>query len=171
MVAGTVLTILAFIFVIVVLIIISAVVAPIRELAWRRSVLDDQGVIAALVSTFNLIRQNLKDVVIVWLLMFGVGLVWFFIALIVVLPIALIGAALVGGIPAVLVYIISGSLVGAAIAGIPLALLVLIVVTSAGGGLYLIFQSGVWTLAYLDLQSLTLIKGQDNEAHSSNSSG
>jgi hypothetical protein len=162
-VVGVVLTVLAVLFVILVLIIIGAIISPIQELAWRRSVLDDQGVIDALVSTFHLIRHNLKDVLIVWLLMFGLGLAWVFVALIVVLPVALIGAILVGGIPAGLVYIVSNSLMGAAIAGIPLALFVLIMVTSAGGGLYLIFQSTVWTLAYLDLQDSQVIKGPDEE--------
>ena len=86
--------------------------------------------------------------------MLGVGFAWVFVALIVILPISLVAAALVGGIPAALVYFISNSWIGAVIAGVPLALLALILVSSAGAGLYLIFRSSVWTLTYLEVRGL-----------------
>jgi hypothetical protein len=151
-VLSIILTIFACIFVFILLIIVWVIIAPIQELAWRRIALDQRGVIDGLREAVTLIRQRLKDVAIIWLLMFGVGLVWGVIALIVVLPVALIAAALLGGIPAGLVYLISRSGWGAAIAGVPLALLTLIVVSSAANGLYLIYQSAVWTLTYLELE-------------------
>ncbi len=52
------------------------------------------------------------------------------------------------------VYLISGSFLGAAIAGVPLAILAMLLVISFLTGFYLIFQSSVWTLAYLDMQTL-----------------
>ncbi|MBE7551577.1 MAG: hypothetical protein HS126_10945 [Anaerolineales bacterium] len=146
------LTVFACIFVFILLIIVGVILAPIQELAWRRIALDQRGVIDGLREAVTLIRQRLKDVAIIWLLMFGVGLVWGIGSLIVVLPVSLIAAALLGGIPAGLVYLISQSGWGAAIAGVPLALLALIVVSSAANGLYLIYQSAVWTLAYLELE-------------------
>jgi hypothetical protein len=99
-----------------------------------------------------LIKRRFKDVLIMWLLMFGIAIGWGIIALIGVLPISLIAAALIGGIPAGLVYLISNSGWGALIAGAPLALLTLIIISSAANGLYLIYQSAVWTLTYLELQ-------------------
>jgi len=167
MVIGVLLAIAGILFAILVLLLISAIVSPFMELAWRRTTLDDQGVIASLGDTLGLIRRNLKDVFVVWLLMFGIGIGWAFVALIVVLPVALIAAVIIGGIPALLVYLISQSFIGAAITGLPLALIVLILISSAGTGLYLVYQSAVWTLAYLEIQALDASSGQADTPASS----
>lgn len=153
MVIGIALTIFAIIMVILLLLIITAVIGPIQELAWRQAVLDQQGPIVSLRESVALIRRRLKDVVIIWLLMFGIGLGWGFVSLIVVLPVALIAAALVGGIPAGLVYLMTNSGLGAAIAGVPMGLLALILVSAAAQALYMVYQSTVWTLTYLNLRS------------------
>jgi hypothetical protein len=151
-VVGVILTIFAVLFVILILILIGAVIAPFRELASRRTVLDREGVVASLRDAIGLVKRRFRDVVIIWLLMLGIGFAWAIIAILVVLPVSLIAAVLLGGIPAGLVYLISRSWLGAAVAGIPLAGLALIIVSSAAGGLYLIFQSTVWTLTYLEVQ-------------------
>jgi hypothetical protein len=152
-VLGVILTIFACILVFILLLIAGVIIAPIQELAWRGIALDQQGVIGSLRQTINLIKQRFKDVAIMWLLMFGVALAWGIVALLVVLPVSLIAAILVGGIPAGLVYLFSQSGWGALIVGAPLALLVLILISSAANGFYLIYQSVAWTLAYLELQN------------------
>ena len=151
-VLGIVLTVFGVLFIILILVLIGAIITPFRELAWRRTVLAGQGVIASLRDAINLVKCRLKDVVIISLLMIGIGMGWVLIALLVVLPVSLIAALLLGGIPAGLVYLVSRSWIGAAIAGIPLAMLALIVVASAATALYLIFHSAVWTLTYLEVQ-------------------
>lgn len=151
-VVGVILTVFGFLFVLLILLVVGAIVGLFQELVRRRVVLDSSGVIASLGETVGLIRRHLKDVFIIWLLMFGVGLVWAIVTFIAVLPVALIAAALLGGIPALLVYLISESWVGAAVAGVPLGVLALILVTSIATGFYLIFRSSVWTLAYLEFQ-------------------
>jgi hypothetical protein len=151
---GIIITIFAVLFVILLLFLINLVIAPFQEIVWRRTVLDQQGVIDSLADAFGLIRRHLKDVVVVWLLMFGIGIGWGIVSLVVVLPVSLIAAVLLGGIPAGLVYLISGSGLGAAIAGVPPALLILILISSVAGGLYLVYQSTVWTLAYLEIQKM-----------------
>jgi len=151
-IVGIIFTVFAFLFVILILILIGAVIAPFRELASRRTVLNRQGVIGSLRDAIGLVKRRFKDVAIIWLLMIGVGFCWAIIALLVVLPVSLIAALLVGGVPAGLVYLVSRSWIGAAVAGVPLAGLALIIVTSAAGGLYLIFRSTVWTLTYLEVQ-------------------
>ncbi len=151
-IAGIILTILAVLLVILILMVIGALIAPFRELAWRRTVLDSQGVLASLKDAIGLVKRRFKDVAVIWLLMIGLGIGWAFIALLVVLPASIIAALLFGGIPAGLVYLISRSWIGAAIAGIPLGLLALIAVSSAAAAFYLIFQSTVWTLTYLEVQ-------------------
>jgi len=151
-VLGIILTIFACIFVFILLIIVGVFIGPIQELAWRRIALDQRGVIDSLRETIDLIKRRFKDIAIMWLLMVGVGLGWGIISLIIVLPVSLLAAALIGGIPAGLVYLISNSGWGALIVGVPLGLITLIVVGSAATGFYLIYQSAVWTLAYLELQ-------------------
>jgi hypothetical protein len=151
---GISLTVLAVLFVILLLVAISAIVTPLLELAWRRTVLAGQGVTASISDTLSLIKRHFKDIFIMWLLLFVVGLGWVIVALLVAL-ISVLAALVVGGLPALLVYLISGSTIGAAVAGVPLALLVIILINSFVTGLYLIFQSAVWTLTYLEIQRRT----------------
>lgn len=149
---GIVLTVFACIFVFILLFIAGVIIPPIQELAWRHIALDHHGVIDSLSLTINLIKRRFKDVVIMWLLMIGVGFGWGIVALVLILPVSLILALLIGGIPAGLVYLIAQSGWAAAIVGAPLGLLAFIVVNSAAHALYLVFQSATWTLTYLDLQ-------------------
>lgn len=151
-VIGITLTIFAVLFVILLLIVIGAVIGPIQELAWRQASLDQDDVMDSLREAIQLLKHRFKDVAIVWLLMLGATIGWGFIALLVVLPVSVIAALLIGGIPAGLVYLISHSGVGAAVTGVPLGLLVLILINTAASGFFLIYQSAVWTLAYLQLQ-------------------
>lgn len=151
-VTGVVLTVAAFLLVILFLLVLNAVITPVMELSWRSTALAQRGVFDSFRSAFSLIRQHLKDVVILWLLLFGVGIAWAILTLVVVLPVSLLAAALAGGIPALVVWLVSNSWLGAAIAGVPLALLALILVMSFATGLYLTFNSSVWTLGYLNMQ-------------------
>lgn len=151
-VVGIALTVVIFLFVILLLILLGVIIMPLMELAWRRAVLADQGVIASLREAIDLVKSRFKDVAIIWLLMIGLGIGWGLVSLVVVLPISLIAALLIGGIPAGLVYLISESWIGAAITGVPLGFLVLILISSIASGFYLIFQSTVWTLTYLEIK-------------------
>jgi len=156
-VISIIITVIAVIFVILVLVVINAVIGPFQELAWRRTVLEQHGVMDSLRESFGLIRQRLKEIVLVWLLMLGIGIGWGIASIFVMLPVVII-AAIVGAIPAGLVYLVAQSWIGAAIAGVPLFLLVLIVLGSAVESVYLVYQSTVWTLAYLDILGLEQAK-------------
>jgi hypothetical protein len=160
---GIIITVFAFIFVILVLVVINAVIAPFQELAWRRTVLEQHGVMDSLRGAFGLIRQRLKEIVLVWLLMLGIGIAWGIVSIFVMFPVFVI-ALIVGGIPAGLAYLIARSWVGAAIAGIPLALLILIVLGSAVESVYLVYQSTVWTLTYIDILGLEQAKPSTDTA-------
>jgi hypothetical protein len=139
--------------VVVVLLIVSVLVVPVLELAWRRTVLDKIGVIASITEIFGIIKRNFKDVLVIWLLMIAIGIGWFFAFLLVILPVALFAALLLGGIPGGLVYLISGSVWGALIAGGVPGIIALILVITFGTGLYLTFRSAVWTLTYLGIDT------------------
>jgi hypothetical protein len=151
-VTAIILTVLAVLFVILLLIVVGAIITPLQELTWRQAVLAKRGVVDSVRSAYLLIRLRLKDVAVVWLLLFGLGLGWVFVALLVVLPVSLLAALVLGGIPGGLVYLLSGSWIGAAVAGGLPALLAIILITSFAGGLFITYQSAVWTLAYLELQ-------------------
>ncbi|MCB0224477.1 MAG: hypothetical protein KDI02_12350 [Anaerolineae bacterium] len=133
------------------LFLISLIIWPIQELAWRQTVLEDKGVLTSLGEAFNLAKRRLKDVFVLCLLLVGIGIGWIFVFLLVILPAALFAALIMGGIPALLVYLFSNSWIGAAVAGGPLAIIALVIVTSFGNGLYLVFQSAIWTLTHLEL--------------------
>ncbi|RME71578.1 MAG: hypothetical protein D6784_14960, partial [Chloroflexi bacterium] len=119
MIAGVLLTILAVLVVFILLVIISAVVKPFQEFSWRQIVLADAGVIDSVKQAFRQVRASVKDVAVLVIIMFGVGLLWGVASLVVILPVALVAAGLIGGIPALLVYVVTGSGLGAAIAGLP----------------------------------------------------
>ncbi len=163
-VAGGIVTALAVLCIVGILALLNfLIIAPFKELAWRWIVLNKRGVISSFSDTYNLIKRCFKDIAIVWLLMFGIAIGWGIVAFIVILPVVLIVAALVGGIPAVLVYFISNSWLGAAVAGIPPALVAIVLISTAANGIYMIFQSSVWTLAYLEIQGPGAIEDQDFE--------
>lgn len=148
---GTILSILTCLVVLPLLIILSVILGPFLELTWRRTVLDQRGVLDSLKDTLQLMLNNKLNVFIVWLLLFAIGIGWAIVTLLILLPVALLAALIVGGIPAGLVYLIAESWIGALIAGGPLALLVMIVVFSFGSGLVLVYDSAVWTLTHLTL--------------------
>jgi hypothetical protein len=144
-------TVFFFIFIILLFIALSAIITPLLELAWRRTVLGEQGVLLSISDTFSLVKRRFKDLFIMWLYLFASGIAWIFVALI-VLFISLLVALIIGGLPALIVYLISKSALGAAVAGGPLALLVLILINGFSSGLYVIFRSAIWTLTYLEVQ-------------------
>jgi hypothetical protein len=150
-VIGGLTTVFAIIFIIFLLIAVGAVVGLLQELAWRRTVLEERGVIESVTTAFALIKRRFKDVFIMWLLMLAISIGWAIVALL-ILFISFLVALIVGGLPALLVYLISESTIGAAVAGIPLALVVIILINSFASGIYLVFHSAAWTLAYLELQ-------------------
>ncbi|MCB0213864.1 MAG: hypothetical protein KDJ52_31270 [Anaerolineae bacterium] len=152
MVAGGIMTVGAVLCVVLILFIVGILIWPLQEVAWRQTVIDNKAVFDSVRDSFSLIKQQLKDVFILCLLMFGLGIAWFFVLFLVVLPVGLIAALILGGIPALLVYLISGSWIGAAVAGGPLAIIALLVVIAFGSGLFMILQSAMWTLAYLEWQ-------------------
>lgn len=151
-IVGVVVAVLAGLSVLLLLFLIGLAVAPLRELAWRGVVVHDRGVWDSLRESFGLIRHRFKDVAVVYLLLIGVGIGWGFVTLMVVLPVTLFSGLVAGGIPALLVYLLSQSGLGAAVAGLPLGLLVMILIGSFASGLYLVYQSAVWTLAYLKIE-------------------
>ena len=91
-----------------VVVVLSIVLHLLRHFFWRACALEDLGVRESLRSGFTLVRENWKNVGLMWLIMIGLGIAWMIvsmIAVIITIPIVLITsvvAALVAAIPGLL---------------------------------------------------------------------
>ncbi|MGQ9683221.1 MAG: DUF7544 domain-containing protein [Anaerolineae bacterium] len=141
------------------LVIVASVAADLlQQFAYRRCVLGGDGVFAAIRHGYHMIRRNLRDAGLTWLILFGVQLV----AGIVLIPVVLIGLALVAG-PAVAAGVASQSWVVALLLAAPLFLL-FIVAISFLSGLLIVFTSTVWTLTYREVLAREQTESEPNAA-------
>jgi len=140
------LELLVILFIIAVALAVSLVTPYIR----RRVVLSTQGVLASLRQGLMLVRVSLLDTGLMWLLIVGVRILQW-IVMIPVLIVVVTLSLVIGGVPAGLVYLVSHSWVAAAIVGVPLFLIALIPPIAFVLGLFEVYLSTSWTLAYRDV--------------------
>ena len=130
------------------------VIAVLSEFWWRAAIIGDQDTITAMRSGWRLVRHNVTDVLVMWLLMLGIGILFALVMFPVVLLIGLITAVVAGG-PGYIIYQATES-IGLALAwGIPVGLIVFILPLVFIGGLYIIFQNSVWNQMYNTLAART----------------
>ncbi len=123
---------------------------------WSREIaLADRGVGEALATGYALARRRLKDMAVLWLLLFAIGLGYGLVFVVVLVAVLLLAAAVGGGI-GLAVHMLTQSVGWAVAAGLPLFLLILFVPTVFIQGLWLVFESAAWTLAY---REITAAKG------------
>lgn len=159
-VVGTVAGIGLVFLTILLLIVIGVTLKLLRRFFWRSCVLEGLTVGEAIRAGYDLVRSNLKDVALMWLIMVGLELGW----TILMIPIALLllfAAALLGGLPALLVgglvsLFVEGALpwILAAAVGAPLFFVTLIAPLVFLGGLFEVYKSTTWTLTYRELRAL-----------------
>jgi len=161
--------ILAFITIFVV-IVLSIVLHLLRNFFWRASVLEDLGVRESFSRGFAMVRENWKDVGLMWLVMIGLGIIWVFasvILFIVSIPLVIVTAViavLVVSVPFLLFAGIfslftSGWLVWIA-AGLFVAPLFIMLAFSPWvllGSWQTVYTSTVWTLTYRELKALPVV--------------
>ena len=168
---GTVSTIGLFFAVVFLAFVIGAALTLLKRFFRRACVLEGLGVAESLRRGWAMVRQNLKDVGLMWLIMIGVNLAWMFV----MVPIGalLFGVGAVLGVgPALLAGKWAGSAFGGAASwilgsavGIPIFLAVVVAPLAFLGGLREVFQSSTWTLTYRELRALQqLDPGQLAEA-------
>jgi hypothetical protein len=159
-VVGTVAAI-GFFFVWVLALIVTSTILNLLKLFFRRaSAIEKLGVIDSIRRGYRVVREHLKDVGLMWLIMFGINIAWTFVMIPVFLLAGLL-ALLVGGM-AFFIFAGLGSLLagGAApwvIAGvlvIPIFLLIFMVPVGFVGGLRETFVSSTWTLSYREVTAL-----------------
>ena len=136
---------------------ITLILAFFMELARREAVLKGSGVFESIRNGWHLARAHLKDVFILWLIMVGVRIGTSIIMIPIVLIVLLVGALVGGGAGAGLYFLLNAAATAAAgwgwgiAVGIILFLLVLIIPLTFFSGLYLVYHSSVWTLAYREV--------------------
>jgi len=146
---------------------VGTVLSLLTKFFWRACALEELGVIASIHHGFGVVKRHLKDVVIMWLIMFGVKIGWVAILIavaIVLFPfiiLLIVVAGVLGGLPALLVFGLATLFfegvvpwILAALVGIPIFVLVVAVPWLFLGGLMEVFKSSVWTLTYRQLHAL-----------------
>ena len=123
------------------------VVSLITPYIYRRVVLGKQGVFASIRQGWTLVRASLSETGLMWLVLAAFRLLWPLV-MVPVLIVGVIVASVVGGVPAGLAYLISRSWVAAVVVGLPLFLIVFVPAVAYVQGLFELYQSTTWTLAY-----------------------
>jgi hypothetical protein len=157
---GTVATIGLFFLVVLLAIVVGVVLSLLRHFFRRVCALEEEGVIESIRQGYDIVRQHLKDVGIMWLIMVGLGIAWMIVMIPVTIVLVVVGVML-GGMPALLVgglaslafegavpWILAGAV------GVPIFILVMAVPMLFLGGLAEVFKSSVWTLTYRELRTM-----------------
>ncbi len=159
-VIGTVATIGLFFLFVLLAIFVGAVLSLLKQFFRRVCALEEVGVTESLRQGYFIVRQHLKDVALMWLLMVGLGLGWIIVMIPVIILLLILGVVL-GGLPALLVGGLAGLVSEGAVpwilagaVGIPIFILVVAVPWLFLGGLMEVFKSSVWTLTYRELRAL-----------------
>lgn len=159
-VIGTVATIGLVVLIVLLAIAVGVVLSLLKHFFRRVCALEELGVIESIRQGYTVVRQHLKDVGIMWLIMVGLGLGWIIVMIPVTILLLVVGVML-GGFPALLVgglasLVFKGAapwiLAGAV--GLPIFILVMAVPGLFLGGLAEVFKSSVWTLTYRELRAL-----------------
>lgn len=173
---GVVLTSVSFLAVVFLAVVVGALVTLLMQFMRRVCVLEDAGVWQSIGRGFSLVRHNLKDALIVGVIMIGIGIVFtffFLAALIVLVPVDLLFVVL-GGLISAVPGVIAGYVTSAFASGavpyivgsliaVPLfALIVAIPFAFVGGWLH-IFRSSTWTLTYRSMMGLESVPAKGKE--------
>lgn len=159
-VVGVVATIGLIFLVILVIILLAAGLSILSQFIYRAVALENLGVFDAIHRGWVLIRRQLKDAVIMALILFGIGLVYTILLIPVSLVMVVVSLA-AGGLPALLAGGITNifahghipQIVAIAV-GLPIFFLVLSIPLGFLGGLLEIFNSSAWTLTYRETLAL-----------------
>ncbi len=144
---GIVMTVLLFLLVLLVIIVVAIILSVFQEFWSREVLLADRGIGDALSSGWALVRSRFRDIGGMWLVMTGIAIGFGFV----MIPIVLAVIALSGGLGAGLGYLVheaTQSVPWAIGVGLPIFLIIMLIPLALIGGLYTVFRSSAWTLAY-----------------------
>ena len=156
---GTALAVGLGLLVVLLAIVVALILSVLKPFFRRVCVLAGLGVTEAIRQGYAMVRHDLKDVGLMWLITFGLRIGWGILMIPVVLLLLVVSGA-VGGLLALL----AGGLTGlafegpmpwivAAVVGIPVFIVVMVAPLAFLGGLFEVFLSSTWTLTYRELQA------------------
>jgi hypothetical protein len=150
-----------------IVVILSVVLYLLRPFFWRVSVFEDLSVGESLRRGFAMVRENWKNVGLMWLVMIGLGIAWIIvsiIAIIITIPIVIVTgiiAVMVVAIPALLLVglfslLLSGPLpwIAGGLFVLPLFFVIAFSPWLLLGSWQTIYTSTVWTLTYREIKAL-----------------
>jgi hypothetical protein len=157
---GALLTAALFFLAIFIVVLVVAAVSMLKILSRQACAIEGLGVTASVYRGYTLLRQNLKRILPIGLVMLAVNAVW--PALIGVLLVMLFGVGiLLGGLPALLVNWLAGlaaagetAVITAAAVGVTILILILATPLAWLDGMRQVFLSSMWTLSYRELCKL-----------------
>jgi hypothetical protein len=153
--------------VIFVVVILSIFLNLLRHFFWRVCALEDAGVQESLSRGWALVRENWKNVGLMWLVMVGLGIVWAIVGIILVIvtiPVVIVTTALafvISAVPALLLvgffHLFLGNVL-AWVLGIVFTLPLFFTIAFSPwlllGSWQTVFTSTVWTLTYREIKAL-----------------
>jgi hypothetical protein len=150
---------------IVLLIFVNAAVSLLMQVIRRACGVEGLGVFASIRRGLAMVRRNLKETGVIWLIWIGIRFAWMVAmvpVMIVIFPITLLfilAGAVLGGVPALMVgslllpflegpfpWIVGG------VVGLPIFILVMIMPLIFLSGWVEVYKSSMWTLAYRELR-------------------
>jgi hypothetical protein len=150
-----------------VVVILSIVLGLLRHFFWRVCALENVGVGESLRRGFALVRENWKNVGLMWLIMIGLGIAWAIVSIIAVIltiPVVAVTAivgALVAAIPGLILaglfsLFLSGWLpwIAAGVFVLPLFFLIAFSPWVLLTAWQQVYKSTVWTLTYREIKAL-----------------
>ncbi len=159
--------------VILLALLIALAVVFLRLLAqffWRKAALEDKGTKAAFREGWDMFKRNWKSALLMWLILVGIKIgygIAMFLATFLLIPafvILLIPATLAAAVPALVVFGIAslfGNVLVAAVLGViaflPVFFIILFSPVVFLYGLYEVYDSSSWTLAYREMKALNMM--------------
>ena len=144
-----------------------------RHFVWRVSALEEVGVQEAFSRGWALVRENWKEVGLMWLVMIGLGIAWAIASIIlffISIPLLIVTGAIalvISAIPALLLVGLFHLFLGNALAwvlGIVMVLPLFFTIAFSPwllvGGWQSVFTSSVWTLTYREIKAMPNSKAE-----------
>ena len=148
-IVGIAASVLVFLAVVLVMLVLKVLSDVLLRLAWRDCTLGSGDILRGLGAAWQFMRSRAKDVFVIWLLLFGVGLLWGVVSFVVVIPL-LAGAVGTGFALIALFRELGFEMVGWAL-GVLAGMLIVFLPSAFVNGLFETFKSSAWTLTYLEL--------------------
>jgi len=136
-----------------------------KQFAKRVCALEDAGVFASIGRGFKLLRQQIREAGLVWLILVGVNIGYPILAGLVAILLVAAGIVIGGGLG--LLSGLTANALGAAhpvvtgfAVGVPLFMLAIILPLTLLDGLKTVFTSSTWTLTFREIRALAALKAE-----------